>query len=155
MKKVFLILFISLFGCTAAVIPSYLPSKKPYVKRFFVNYDTMFAVVHETLKDLGWKVEREMDPSVYEQMRTSDLDEKQILLITEIRQMPLVVATRYARMNIYLRAKKDICEVEIRYLTISSTTFRRIKAYSNDSEVKRILGHLDDVLNRAPAGPIP
>lgn len=151
MKKNLFICFLFLFGCATATIPFYLPNKKPYVKRFFANYETTLATVNQTLKDLGWKVEKAIDPAVYEQMRTSDLDEKQILLLTEIRETRLVVGTRYARMNIYLRSKKEISEVEIRYLTISSTTLKTIKDYSNDSEVRRLFEHLEEILNRAPA----
>jgi hypothetical protein len=149
MKKFFIAVMLVLMGCSTTMIPFYLPNKKPYVKRFFTNYDTTLAAVNQTLGDLGWVVEKNTDPAVYEQMRTSDLDEKQILMITEIRQTPLVVGSRYARMNIYLRSKKGISEVEIRYITLSQTPVKSFKDYNNDSEVKRIFGHLEEILNKS------
>ena len=149
MRRYFLLLVLLFFGCTTTTIPVYLPSKKPYVKRFYVNYDAALSAIEQTLKDLGWQVEKKLDPAVYEQLRASDLDEKQILVITKIRQISFVIGTRYARMNIYLRSKKSISEIEIRYLTLSSLTLKSLKDYSNDSEVKRIWGKLEEILNKA------
>jgi hypothetical protein len=147
-KKVLLISLLFFLGCTTATIPVYLRDKKPYVRRYYTNYDTTLAAVNATLKDLGWVAEKSVDPAVYEQARSTDLDEKQLLIITEVRQTPLVVGTRYARMNIFLRSKKEISEVEIRYLTMSSVTFKTVKDYANDSEVKRIFGRLEEILNK-------
>ncbi len=147
-KKWFILGLVTFMGCATAAMPFYLPGKKPYVKRFYANYDTALAAVNQTLSDLGWKVEKSMDPAIYEQMRTSDLNEKQVLLITEVRQISFVVGTRYARMNIYLRSKGGISEVEIRYLTMSSLTFKSIKDYNNDSEVKRVFGRLEEILSK-------
>lgn len=148
MKKIFLICLLSVFGCATATIPLYLPNKKPYVKRFYATYDDTLAAVNETLKDLGWTVEKTTDPTVYEQPREEVYEGGQMLLLTAIRETRLVVGTRYARMNIYLRSQKTLSEVEIRYLTVNSMTFRSFKDYTNDSEVKRIFGHLEEILNR-------
>jgi hypothetical protein len=152
MRKGLMITLLFLFGCTAATIPIYLPEKKPYVKRFYADYDAILLATEATLKDLGWEIEDKVSPSVYEAARASDLNEKQLLIITQVRQFPFFVGTRYARMNIFLRSRAGISELEIRYLTLSTVTFKKMKDYSNDAEIKRIFGKVEEVL-QSPSEP--
>lgn len=147
MKKIILpILFVFLAGCATTNMPSYLQPKKPYIKRYYSNYDTSLQAVKSTLTELGWTVEEMTDPGVYEHTRFNDLDEHQILVVTTVRPTAMLVGTRYARMNIYLRTKKDVSEVEVRYLTTTSTALNNFSTYNNDSAVKRFFMRLDEIL---------
>ncbi len=149
-KRIFILFFLSLYltGCASVYLPVYLQDKNPYTRRFYAGYDEAFQAVDQALKDLGWEQEKAIDPLVYERQRGTDLDEQQTLILTKTRQTPLFVGTRYARMNIYLRAKKGISEIEIRYLTTSDFFFRWIKSYRNESAVNRIFAHLDELLHQ-------
>lgn len=140
------LLVLTVWGCTAARIPTYLQDIKPYTQRFYANHEEALAAVQQTLKDMGWQLDETTNPVIYEQDRTSDLDEKQVLLITTIRQTGLFLGTRYAKMNIFIRSKKNISEVEIRYITVTSLPLKTFTTYSNDSSVKRLFSHLEKIL---------
>ncbi|MCB9772591.1 MAG: hypothetical protein H6754_08595 [Candidatus Omnitrophica bacterium] len=147
MKKLSVILaIIFLTGCATTNMPSYLQPKKPYIKRYYANYAKTLPSVKDVLTELGWTLEESTDPGVYEHTRFNDLDENQLLLVTTVRPTPMLVGTRYARMNIYLRSKKDVSEVEVRYLTTTSTALNNFSTYNNDSAVKRFFMRLDEVL---------
>lgn len=147
MKQVSLIFALLLLtGCATTDIPSYLQPKKPYLKRYYANYEKSLSSVKTILAELGWTLEESTDPGVYEHTRFNDLDENQLLLVTAVRPTPMLVGTRYARMNIYLRSKKDVTEVEVRYLTTTSTALNNFSTYNNDSAVKRFFERLTDVL---------
>lgn len=133
-------------GCATTSMPSYLQPKKPYIKRYYANHDKALASVKTTLQELGWSIEETADPGVYEHTRLNELDEHEVLLVTEVRPTPMFVGTRYARMNVYLRSKKDTSEVEVRYLTTTSTALNNFSTYNNDAAVKRFFLRLDEVL---------
>lgn len=143
---ILLISLVVLGGCATTDIPSYLQPKKPYIKRYYSSYDKTLPAVKNLLSELGWSVEESTDPGVYEHTRFNDLDENQLLLVTAVRPTPMLVGTRYARMNIYLRSKKDVSEVEVRYLTTTSTALNNFSTYNNDSAVKRFFNRLDEIL---------
>ncbi len=133
-------------GCATTNMPSYLQPKKPYIKRYYTGYDKSLTAVKDILKELGWTLEETTDPGVYEHTRFNDLDENQLLMVTTVRPTPMLVGTRYARMNIYLRSKKDVSEVEVRYLTTTSTALNNFSTYNNNSAVKRLFERLDEIL---------
>jgi len=146
MKRIFLILVLFCLGCTTTRIPAYIQDKNPYVKRFPAGFEATSAAVEQTLADMGWEIDETTDPIVYEQDRINDLDEKQVLLLTTIRQTGMFLGTRYAKMNIYLRSKKEVSEVELRYVTITVTPLKTLTSYRNDSAAQRILDHVEKLL---------
>ncbi len=147
MKNFFFVLVVVLLaGCATTNMPSYLQPKKPYLTRYYSNYEKSLGAVKQTLTELGWTLEETTDPGVYEHTRFNDLDEDQMLLVTVVRPTPMLIGTRYARMNIYLRSKKDLSEVEVRYLTTTSTALNNFSTYNNDSAVKRFFERLSEVL---------
>jgi hypothetical protein len=146
MRKI-LFLLVFCMGCTATNIPAYLKDTKPYTKRFYAAYDQTLESTKQALEDMGWKIERTVDPLVYEQSRATDLDERQVLIFTQVRQMPMFVATRYAKMNIFVRGKGGISEVEIRYLTVTSTPVKTMETYQNAPEAERIFERISELVN--------
>ena len=136
-------------GCTSAVIPNYLPDEKPYTKRFQADHKIALQAVRQALRELGWDIEQTLDPLVYEQDQIADSGKDDILIMTAIRQTPLFVGTRYAKMNIYIRSLKDVSDVEIRYLTVTSLPFKNVTSYSNDSAVDRVFEHIEKILTPA------
>lgn len=151
MKKLLMVIFlVTIVGCSTAVIPNYLPENKPYTQRFQAGYDRTLGAVEETLADLGWQIEQTLDPLVYEQDRERTPDQKDVLIITGVRQTPLFIGTRYAKMNVYIRSGQDVSEVEVRYITVTSLLLRNFTSYSNNSAARRVLEHIKKLLG--PAG---
>lgn len=142
MRKIFLsiVSVVFLSGCTAAVLPQYLSDKHPYKKEFFVEYGASVASVKTALAELGWTVAGEGKPDVYE--RTVEQNDNSIIIFSEIRQTPMFLGTRYAKLNVLVRGIQDKTEIEIRYVTVTSIPFRNIQNYKNDATVKRIFDHI-------------
>lgn len=133
-------------GCASVQIPGYVQNKNPYSQRFYADFVKTRAATEAALQELGWKVAERLDPLVYEQSAVNDLDEAKELWVTEARQIPLFIGTRYARVNVYIRSKKDISEVEIRYLTITSMFFKNCTSYRNKAAAERILKRIEQKL---------
>ena len=137
-------------GCMSAVIPHYLPDTNPYSRRYEAGYDQTYAAVQQTLDDLGWVIEQQADPLVYEQNPDGTSGQRDILIMSNTRQTPLFVGTRYAKMNIYIHSQDNISDVEVRYLNINSLPFKNIINYKNDAAAKRILDYIDSVIAQTP-----
>ena len=148
MKKIVLIVCMAvLTGCSTIDIPQYLQDKNPYQKTFYKSFDKTLEATRQALAELGWKVAKETQPSVYERNRVVEEGEGQaILIFTDVRRTPFFLGSRYARLNIYLRGGEKVAEVEIRYLTISSLTFKTFRSYKNDAATERIFKKIEEKL---------
>ena len=146
MKKLFIIVSAFLMGCASTQIPNYLPDKKPYTKRFYTNFSKVLEATQKALHEMGWQIEDTTDPAEFEQNRNYIADSQQTLMMTKIRQTPLFIGTRYAKMNIYLRSIDNLTEVEIRFLTVTSLPFKNIKNYHNDGAAQRVFNCIDELL---------
>lgn len=140
----FSLLFVS--GCVTAKIPDYLTDKNSYKRQFFVTFEEALQATRTALEDLGWTIINQADPAVYEQTPTPLM--RQVILFTDIRQTPMFLGSRYAKMNLILRQLKEQTEIEIRYLTVSSLPFKNIESFKNDAAVARIFEKIADELKR-------
>ena len=148
MRKVWLIITLLVFtGCAAAQIPAYLQKKFPYTHRFYAGYDKALSSLEQTLSDLGWVIEKQVDPSIFEEDTQSAPGSKSILVITQVRQTPMILGTRYAKMNIILHSSGDVSEIELRYVTVTSLPLKNFVSYKNDSAAERFFGRFDQVLD--------
>ncbi len=145
-RSIVVLLCLLLAGCTSAVIPHYLPDTNPYSRRYEADYDRTYAAVRQTLQDLGWEIEQEADPLVYEQDGALGEGKKDVLIMSNTRQTALFIGTRYAKMNIYIHGQDDMSDVELRYMTISSLPFKNIVSYNNDAPAERILDYIGGLL---------
>jgi len=150
MRKIYYtVLFVFMLGCTTATIPNYLPDIKPYTKRFYADYDVTLKTIIRSLEDLGWAIEKKANPIVYEQNIVDSPGKNQILIITNVRQTPMFLGTRYARINILLSSIDNISDIEIRYVTITALPFKSLRSYENKSAVERIFDHIKKSLEEA------
>ena len=148
MKKILLGLLLMIFaGCSTIDIPQYLQDKHPYQKTFYQSFDRTLEATRQTLTDLGWKVAKEVQPSVYERNRALEEGEgKALLIFTDVRRTPFFLGSRYARLNIYLRGGDKVTEVEIRYLTLNSLALKTFRHYKNDAAAERIFKKIEEKL---------
>ena len=100
------------------------------------------------LKDLGWEIEKQTDPSLYEHSGEDSIESvKKVLIFTKVRQSGFFLGSRYSLVNIYLRSSlQDVTEVEIRYLAIDSTFLKTFYRYKQDKTVKWMLTRLEELL---------
>ena len=64
-----LLLVFTLAGCASINIPSYVQDKNAHKKVFYSSYDEVHDATTNALGDLGWKIEAETDPALYERER--------------------------------------------------------------------------------------
>ena len=147
MKKILvLVLAVCVAGCSTAQIPPYVADKNPLKKRFYATFATARPAVEKALQELGWTVAEAVDPLVYEQSETNDLTEQQLLLVTNVRQTPRLLTPRYARLNVFLRSQKNVSEVEIRYLTITSVAVKNFNNYGDAAILGSIMARIEAAL---------
>ncbi len=145
MKRLSLLLTIFLVGCTSVNIPNYIPDKYPYKKTLYGDYGKVVRATEKTLGEFGWTITSRNDPSIFERTNAEDQHRNnQILIFTKVRATSLVVGTRYARLNAYVRSADDkTCEVELRYVTISSTSVKNFYNYRKDHLIERMFKRIE------------
>ena len=150
MRKIFFygMMILGLAGCASVSISQYIQDKNPYTKKFYNSYKATFQATEQMLRDLGWEIEKQTDPSLYEHSGEDSVNSlTKVLIFTKIRQTALFLGSRYSLVNIYLRSSsEDVTEVEIRYLAVDSTFFKNFYHYKNDKIVERMFHHLEDLL---------
>ena len=141
-----------LAGCVSVSLPGYIQDTRPYKKTWSASFAAVEKAVLKALNKSGWTIEKQTDPAVYEQDRTaSDQDLQQTLLISRVRPMGFFLGTRYARLNVFIRsASADKTEVEIRYLTVNSTSVKTFQNYRHDRAVDRLFTRIAKELQTAP-----
>lgn len=137
-------------GCASTRLPLYLQDRGAASRRFYADYEQALQAIQDTLAEEGWQVEKQVSPSVYEQNRYNDLDDHQLLILTSRRTAPGWTGRRYGRLNVYLRSKAGISEVEIRALSVHA--WIRLRRYGNPADVKKIF---DGITRRLQGGAAP
>ena len=141
-----------LTGCVSVSLPGYIQDTHPYKKNFAASFTAVEQAVVKALSKSGWMVEKQTDPAVYEQDQAApDQGLQQTLLITRVRPMGFFLGTRYTRLNIFIRsASADKTEVEIRYLTVNSTSVKTFQNYRHDRAVGRLFARIAKELGTLP-----
>lgn len=147
-RILFWISVFTVMGCASVTIPNYIRDEHPYHKKFYAPFDTVLEAAVHALEDSGWQVTKRTDPSVFERNKDAGTSGvQQILLFTDVRQMPLFVGTRYARMNIYLQSTaENTTEIELRYLTITSVSLKNFQNYRNDRFAEKFFARIETLL---------
>lgn len=144
MFHVFLaVLFLA--GCSASVLPGYIPDQHPYTQRFYADFSSTLSAVEESLAQHRWSITERQDPAVFEHAG-GETYTKQLFLITEPRGAAFGGAR--AVLNIILRSGNNVTDVEIRYRAASKTPFKKITDYRNDTLVDELFHSIGQYLER-------
>ncbi len=140
---VLLLMFVGFFaGCTTIQVPGYLQNKRASTKQFYADFARTSQAVRLAFSDLGWEIEEEASPEVYEISSQRGVKEE-LLMITKIRQTSFFVGTRYARINVYVRSNGEVSEVEMRYMVTSTFLIWKPSTYGNENLAKRFFELVD------------
>ncbi|MBP9853462.1 MAG: hypothetical protein KBD53_01185 [Candidatus Omnitrophica bacterium] len=146
-KKLLILLFVGcLTGCSTVTIPKYIKDENPYKQVINADYEKTLDATYQALKDSGWEIISKSDPNVFEHSSRTDPNSKQIVLFSDIQDLPFFLGTRFARVNIYLRStdQPNQTEVEMRYLTVNSLTFGAFKNYKHPLATERLFNNIKD-----------
>lgn len=136
-KVIFLLVLCVTMGCVSTQVPSYLTDKKPFERRVYAGYTEAVAAVKQAMMDSGWVLEQETEPQVYEiDPQKADIEE-QLLLMTKVREKHRIIFSRYERMNIFIRSRANVTDLEMRYFAINDMTIFKSKTYGNEKLAKR------------------
>ncbi len=141
-----LVILLGLSGCVTVKMQKYIKDEAPYKKTYFVSFEKTYEATLKALSDLGWKVSDITSPSTYEANASTNENKKQVLILTEVRQTPLFLTSRYMNLNVYLRALDNGTEVEIRYLGVVPALFKSMTNYKNDAVVKKVFTRIQEIL---------
>jgi len=149
MKYLFCVLtLLATAGCTSVSIPSYIQDKNPYQHNFYASFDEVHEATVASLEELGWAVEGEANPGLYERGRAAQDSRRQTLIFTGIRQLPFVVGSGYSKLNVLLNVTADkATAVEIRYLKVTTLPLKTLRDYKNDKLANRLLKLIEDRLS--------
>jgi len=152
MKKFFyslMVLVLCVSGCVTVQLPRYVQDKHPYKKQFFVPFNDAYNATDQAIKDLGWKILEVTNPTIYEQEKSSVSESaKSILILTETRQTPLFLSSRYMTLNVFLREQDNGTEIEIRYGSSMFVLIKNVKSYRNDLVVNKIFNRIEELLKK-------
>ena len=129
-------------GCATARIPAYLVDQKPFTERFFTDHQRTLHAVQQALNELGWNIEQEMEPGIFE-IQPGYSGWKKTLLITNVRIVGRTLVC-HERMNIYVRSHEDISEVEIRIFKVKNWGIFKTKSFGN----KKIAGNFFQLIQK-------
>lgn len=150
MRNVFLLLFSTFIigGCSTLEIPKYIKDENPYEQVFYAPFDEVLTASSEALEGMGWKITETANPIVFEHNAAFDPTRQQIILFTNVRQMGMVVGSSYQRVNLILRSSgENMTNAEIRYVTVSTATYKAFYSYKKDAYVEQIFNAIQAKLN--------
>ncbi len=140
------ILFFGFCGCAKNYVPHYLQKHHPYIRRFHGNFELSRTAVTQALQDMGWTISEETEPEVYEHHPYNDLDAQQILLITDKKEIKSFWGRRYSIVNVFLRHKNNVSEIEIRIMKGHSVWLKEFRRYRDDKTADRLFESIEQTL---------
>ena len=149
MKRALLILMsIFLVGCASTQVPSYVKDTNPYKFKLYASYPKSLTATKQALESNGWSIQSVSDPGIFEQeKKKTDPNTQQILLITNTKDIPMFLGTRYARLNVYLTsADVNQTDLEIRYVTINAAMFGSFENHKHPIAVDNLYNDIDKLL---------
>ncbi|MEI7998485.1 MAG: hypothetical protein WCH62_03150 [Candidatus Omnitrophota bacterium] len=147
MKKLgLIILLLTLTGCTTLEFPDYIKADHPYVRKITGKYQDIVDAVAVVLFKEGWKIQRQVNPSIYERREGGEDQSQDVLFFTEIKQHPKVVYSTFTHLNVYVHPIAEGAEVEVRYEAISSTVIKQFHGSRNDKVSNRLLDKIEQEL---------
>ena len=144
-RLLLLILLVTFGGCTSIVLPSYVSDKNPYKKRFYGDYVAVVEAAKKALDKFGWSVTEEPDPGIYEhRWEMNDPNVHHILLFTKYKESYYGLGTKNVVLNAYIRAGvNEATEVELRYLKVSTVSYKSFYDYKNDKLIEQIFKEIE------------
>jgi hypothetical protein len=146
MKKFLLIIMVFILtSCSSVTISEYVPDIHPYQRKYYAGFNHVLEASQQALKDFGWKIEKTVDPAIYE-LVDEDISQR-VLLITEPRSFKYGIGSHQSRLNIRILAGKgNTTDVEARYLSLNKVGVKQLRGYEDDDKVELILYRIGELL---------
>ncbi len=136
-------------GCASLQMSEYISRvDHPYDRKFYASLEKVTSSFIYVLKNKGWSITSEADPSVYERDdRYDNTSYQNLLLATNIRKKYSILYSTYSHLNIFIHAIGNTCDVEIRFE--SKTPFiRQFSSGRNDGLIQGIFDAVEQEVDR-------
>jgi hypothetical protein len=149
MRFVVVIFICILAGCASAQIPDYISRvDHPYDRQVYASFEKVTSAVIYVLKNKGWTVTTEAQPSIYERDDRYDNNGYQNLLITtNIQKHNHVLYSTFTHLNVFIHGIGNTCDVEIRYEAQTPLVKQFISTH-NDQLINSILDAVEQEINK-------
>ena len=140
---------IFLSGCATTQMPEYISKvDHPYDRKYYASYERVTSAVVYVLKNQGWTINSEADPSIYERDDRYDNDGyHNILIITNIKKKFGVFYSTYTQLNVLVHSLANTCDVEIRYQS-KKPLVKEFVSTRNDQLVENILDDVEQEIGK-------
>ena len=149
MRYLILSFIFILAGCASVQTTGYISRMDhPYERRIYGSLDKVVSSTIFVLKNKGWPIIDEVDPSVYERDDRYDNNGYQnLLIITDIRKHYRVLCSTSTHLNVFIHSIGNTCDVEIRY-EARTPLVKQFISMRNDQVVQGILDAVEQEVNR-------
>jgi hypothetical protein len=107
----------------------------PYDRKIYAGFEKVVSTTMFVLKNKGWTIDSEVDPSLYERDdRYDNNGYRNLLIITEVKKYSLHLTGAY--LNVFIHSIGNTCDVQIRF-----------SSGRNDRVVEDILDALEQEIN--------
>lgn len=149
MRFTALAVILLLTGCASLQSPGYINrADHPYIRKFYASFEKVTSVFNFVLKNQGWTIINEVDPSIYERDDRYDNNGYQnLLIITDIKKHNRVLYSTSTHLNVFIHSLGNNCDVEIRY-EARTPLVKQFVSVRNDALVQKVLDAVDQEINR-------
>jgi len=137
---------LALVGCATVQIPNYIKADHPYIRKISGDYDKIIAAIEDVLYRQGWKVQSQVNPSIYERRPGGEDQSRDVLFFTQIKQHANFFYSTYTHLNVFVHATGEGAEVEVRYGALNDLFIKKFEGTRNDPLAKRLLDKIEQEL---------
>ena len=134
-------------GCASVQTPGYISrADHPYDRKIYAGFEKVASAFLYVLKNQGWKIDCEVDPSIYERDDRYDNNGYQnLLIITDARKKSLHLSNAY--LNVFIHSINNTCDVEIRY-EAQTHVIKQFTFVRDDQLIQGILDAVEQEVGR-------
>jgi hypothetical protein len=132
-------------GCASVQVPGYISrADHPYDRKFYASYEKVVSSTMYVLKNKGWTITSEIDPSIYERDDRYDNNGYQnLLIITDFKKNYRVLYSTSIHLNIFIHSMGNTCDMEIRYES-KTPMIKQFISTRNDRMIQGILDAIEE-----------
>ena len=127
-------------------VPGYISRvDHPYDRKIYAGFEKVTSSMMYVLKNKGWAIISEADPSVYERDDRYDNNGYQnLLIITDFRKKSFHLTSTH--LNIFIHSIGNTCDVEVRY-EAQTHVVKQFTSVRNDQMVQGILDAVEQEID--------
>ena len=136
-----------MFGCASIDAPNYIQAENPYKRTYYGSFDEVLDVVRATVKEDGWQIVKEVDPTLYERNPLYGAgDQGHILILTDIKRSQWGIYSKATHLNVYVHRIAEGVDVDIRYGSVKNFHLWKSQSYRNNALIKKMLDCIEQKL---------